>query len=61
MTPHLWVVLAIGFVVAFFAALVVVAWFLRYVRRHGFTPFAIYRIVLGAALFFALSRGLLGR
>ena len=61
MTPHLWVVLAIGFVVAFFAALVVVAWFLRYVRRHGFTPFAIYRIVLGAALFFALSRGLIGR
>jgi undecaprenyl-diphosphatase len=61
MTPHLWVVLAIGFVVAFFAALMVVAWFLRYVRRHGFTPFAIYRIVLGAALFLALSRGLIGR
>jgi undecaprenyl-diphosphatase len=61
MTPHLWVVLAIGFVVAFFAALMVVAWFLRYVRQHGFTPFAIYRIVLGAALFLALSRGLIGR
>ena len=61
MTPHLWLVLAIGFVVAFFAAFAVVAWFLHWVRRHGFTPFAIYRIVLGAALFFALSRGLIGR
>ena len=61
MTPHLWVVTAIGFVCAFFVALGVVAWFLRWVRRHGFTPFAIYRIVLGVALFVALSRVLLGR
>lgn len=57
MTPHLWLVLALGFAVAFVAALAVVAWFLRWVRRHGFAPFAIYRIVLGAALFLALSRG----
>jgi undecaprenyl-diphosphatase len=61
MTPHLWVVLAIGFVVAFFSAFAVVAWFLHWVRRHGFTPFAIYRIVLGLVLLFALSRGWLGR
>lgn len=58
MTPHLWVVLAIGFAVAFVVALAVVAWFLRWVRRHGFAPFAIYRIVLGVALLVALSRGL---
>ena len=61
MTPHLWLVLAIGFVAAFFSAFGVVAWFLHWVRRHGFTPFAIYRIVLGLVLLFALSRGLLGR
>ena len=61
MTPHLWIVLAIGFVTAFFVALAVVAWFLHWVRRHGFTPFAIYRIVLGLILLVALSRGLLGR
>ncbi len=61
MTPHLWIVLAIGFVVAFVSALGVVAWFLHWVRRHGFTPFAIYRIVLGIALFVALSRGWIGR
>ena len=60
MTPHHWTVLALGFVTAFFVALAVVAWFLHWVRRHGFTPFAIYRIVLGLILLFALNRGLLG-
>ena len=28
----------------------VVEWFLYWVRKHGFTMFAIYRIILGAAL-----------
>ncbi len=60
MTPQLWVVLALGFVTAFVVALAVVAWFLHWVRQHGFTPFAIYRIVLGLILLAALSRGLLG-
>jgi undecaprenyl-diphosphatase len=42
-----WVVLAIGFVVSFFVALGVVAWFMNWVRQRGFTPFAIYRIIVG--------------
>src|SRR5258706_3514003 len=42
-----WIVLSIGFVVSFIVALVVVAWFMHWVRRRGFIPFAIYRIVLG--------------
>jgi undecaprenyl-diphosphatase len=45
-----WMVLAIGFVVSFLVALAVNAWFIRWVRDRGFTPFAIYRIVLGAGL-----------
>ena len=57
MTPHLWMVLAIGFVAAFFSALAVVAWFLHWVRRHGFAPFAIYRIILGLLLLVFLARG----
>jgi undecaprenyl-diphosphatase len=61
MTPHLWIVLALGFLIAFVVAFAVVAWFLHWVRRHGFTPFAIYRIILGLVLLFALARGLLGR
>ena len=58
MTHHDWIVLAIGFVVAFIVALAVVAWFMRWVRTRGFTPFAIYRIVLGIVLACALiARG----
>jgi len=48
--PHGWVVLAIGFVVAFIVAYGAVAWFLAWVRKHGFAPFAVYRIVVGAAV-----------
>ncbi len=61
MTPHLWIVLGLGFVTAFIVAYAVVAWFLHWVRRHGFVPFAVYRIVFGLILLFALWRGLLGR
>jgi undecaprenyl-diphosphatase len=47
---HGWVLLAIGFIVSFLVACVVVAWFMQWVRRHGFVPFAIYRIIAGAAV-----------
>jgi len=57
MNGHGWVVLAIGFVVSFFVALGVVAWFMRWVRARGFAPFAIYRIVLGILLLVAMARG----
>jgi undecaprenyl-diphosphatase len=50
MNGQRWMVLAIGFVVSFLVALGVVEWFLAWVRRHGFTPFAVYRIVLGIVL-----------
>jgi len=46
--PHGWLVLAIGFVVSFIVAYASVAWFMAYVRRRGFAPFAIYRIIVGA-------------
>jgi undecaprenyl-diphosphatase len=32
-------------------ALGVVEWFLQWVRNHGFVLFAMYRLILGAALF----------
>ena len=47
---HGWVVLAIGFVVSFVVAYGAVAWFLAWVRKHGFAPFALYRIVVGTAV-----------
>lgn len=50
MNTQNWIVLAIGFVVSFIVAWGVVEWFLAWVRRHGFVPFAVYRILLGIAL-----------
>jgi undecaprenyl-diphosphatase len=44
---HGWVVLTIGFVVSFIVAYATVAWFMAWVRRRGFAPFAVYRIVTG--------------
>ena len=58
-TPRQWVVLAIGFVVSFFVALAVVAWFMNWVRARGFVPFAVYRIVLGLGLLTLLMRGMM--
>ncbi len=59
-TPHQWIVLAIGFVVSFLVAYGAVAWFMNWVRKHGFVPFAIYRIVVGA-LVLAWAAGVIGR
>jgi undecaprenyl-diphosphatase len=50
MTADRWIVLFIGTSVSFIVALGVVEWFLFWVRKHGFTIFAVYRILLGAAL-----------
>jgi undecaprenyl-diphosphatase len=47
---HGYIILAIGLVVSFLVALGVVEWFLQFVRRHGFTIFAIYRIILAIVL-----------
>jgi len=55
-SPHQWVVLAIGFAVSFIVAYGSVAWFLAWVKKHGFVPFAIYRIVVGAAVLLWASR-----
>ena len=53
---HSVIVLAIGFVVSFVVAYGVVGWFLGWVRRHGFTVFAVYRIIVGAAVLWWASR-----
>jgi undecaprenyl-diphosphatase len=50
------IVLLIGFVVSFIVALGVVEWFLAWVRKHGFTVFAIYRIIVGILLLALGSR-----
>jgi undecaprenyl-diphosphatase len=47
---HGWAVLGVGFVISFIVAYASVAWFMAWVRRRGFAPFAIYRIIVGAAV-----------
>ena len=42
-------VISIGFIMAFVTALVVVRYALAFIGRHGFTPFAWWRIVVGLA------------
>lgn len=49
--------IAIGFGVSFIVAMAVIRWFLAVVTRHGFAPFAWYRIVAGSiALIWLLFR-----
>jgi undecaprenyl-diphosphatase len=43
-------VIAVGFVVAFLSALLVVRWLVGFVARHGFGVFAWYRIAVGAGM-----------
>lgn len=54
-----WWEIGVGFAVSFVVALVVIRLFVAYVSRHDFTPFAWYRIVLGAGalLWLGLRQG----
>lgn len=49
--------IAVGFVMAFIAALAVVKVFLTFVGRSGFSSFAWYRIALGIAMLAAVAAG----
>jgi undecaprenyl-diphosphatase len=42
----------VSFVVAYF----VVGWFIRWVSRRGFVPFAVYRIIVGIAVLWWASK-----
>jgi undecaprenyl-diphosphatase len=57
MTADKWIVLVIGFVISFFVAWAVVAWFMGWVRKRGFTAFAVYRIILGTLVLVLVSMG----
>lgn len=54
---HGWVLLLIGLVVSFIVAYGAVAWFMAWVRKHGFVPFAIYRLIAGAVLLWFILGG----
>lgn len=50
LTPDTINMIATGFLVSFIVAILVIKWMLGFVTRHGFAPFAWYRIALGAAM-----------
>jgi undecaprenyl-diphosphatase len=54
---HQWLVLGTGFVTAFVVALLVVAWFLHYLRSHSFRLFVVYRVLLGLGVIAAWGVG----
>jgi len=56
LTSHQWVILGIGFVVSFLVAYASVAWFMAWVRKRGFAPFAAYRIIAGILVLAFRSR-----
>ena len=47
-TDQLGLTIAIGFALAFITAFFVIRFALSYIQRHGFTPFAYWRIFVGA-------------
>jgi undecaprenyl-diphosphatase len=53
---HQWIVLLIGLAVSFVVAYGAVAWFMGWVRKRGFAPFAVYRIILGAVVLYYATR-----
>jgi undecaprenyl-diphosphatase len=57
MTQEEMIVLAVGFVVSFITALLVIAGFMKFISRRDFKPFGYYRIILSGIIlaFFLLS------
>src|SRR5262249_46931043 len=52
-------IFAIGFIVSFVSAFIVVKAFLRYVAHHSFSAFAWYRIAVGGLLLWLAYRGVI--
>ncbi len=46
-----WAILGVGCAVAFGVSLLAIRYLMEYVRRHSFSAFGVYRIVLGALVF----------
>ena len=49
-----WGSIALGFLVSFVVALLVVKWLINYVKNHSFSIFGWYRVIIGIVLFIFL-------
>jgi undecaprenyl-diphosphatase len=51
--------LAVGTVVSFVVAYASIAWLLKFVAKHSFNAFVVYRVIVGVLLFALLGAGML--
>jgi undecaprenyl-diphosphatase len=51
--------LAVGTLVSFLVAYASIAWLLKFVAKHSFNAFVIYRLIIGVLLFGLLGTGVL--
>ena len=51
--------LLISSIVAFFVAIIVIRFFIGFIKKYGFKPWGYYRIVVGLVMLFLLWRGIL--
>ncbi len=55
---HAWLILALASAVAFGVSMVAIKFLMDFVKKHSFSPFGVYRIILGAlVIIFFLVRG----
>jgi undecaprenyl-diphosphatase len=54
-----WAPTIVATVLAFVVGLSVIAWLLRYLNRGSFTPFVVYRVILGLAVLALVGTGVL--
>ncbi|HEY0008927.1 MAG TPA: undecaprenyl-diphosphate phosphatase [Tepidisphaeraceae bacterium] len=57
LTREQFIQIGIGSMTSFVVALLVISWFMNWVRRRGFVPFAIYRIIIGGVVLAWAARG----
>jgi undecaprenyl-diphosphatase len=46
-------------VISFVVGYAAIAWLLRYVATHTYTPFVVYRVLLGATVLILIASGVL--
>ena len=52
LTGYEWMLIALGFVLSFIFAYIVIKVFMNYIKKHNFKIFGYYRIILGIAVIF---------
>lgn len=54
-SPHQWTLIALGSLVSFLVAYGVIAFLMTFIKKHSFSVFGIYRIVLGIVVLILLN------